>query len=263
MIFLATVENPIEHVIDGPVTIFGEDTGRFLASLGITKHVFFLFVAGALVTVIFILRARRVKRGEKTPGLWGGFLESIMLFLRDEVMRPILGRAGDRYLPFIWTLFFFILACNLLGLVPGAATATGNISINAGLAAVAFVTWHLLGIKEQGLWHYLKTLIPPVPLFVWPIMLVVEFVGHLIRPFALTVRLFANMLAGHVILATILGFTRLLTTDRLVLGSFVSLASVAGATALTMLEIFVAFLQAFIFTFLTALFIGMAVKPEH
>ncbi len=262
MIALAPAD-PIRRVLDAPVTWFGSEMEAVLTSLGITKQTLMLLLAGLLVCLMFLWRARRVRAGDTVPRGLGGMLEAIMLFLRDDVVRPVIGKEGDRYLPFIWTLFFLILMCNLIGLIPGMATATGNISINAGLAITAFVAWHIMGIRQLGLMRYARHLVPPVPVPIWPIMLVVELLGHVIRPFALTVRLFANMLAGHVVLATVLGFTEALTADTVVMGSAVSVASVLGGVGITFLEIFVAFLQAFIFTFLTTIFIGMAVHPEH
>lgn len=262
MMFLASA-NPLEHSLDRPLGWFGRGVGEALAAVGITAQVFMLFIGAALMCAVFIARARRVQAGELVPHGWGNFLEALLLFIRDEVVRPVVGRDGDRYLPFIWTVFFLILTCNLLGLIPGCMTATGNISVNAALAGVSFLAWHLWGIRSVGVVKYLRYIVPPVPLVLWPLMLVIEIVGHFVRPFALTMRLFANMFAGHIAIATVLGFTAALTKDTLVLGGAISLAGVLGAVALTLFEVFVAALQAFIFASLTTVFVGMSVHPEH
>ncbi|HNR99111.1 MAG TPA: F0F1 ATP synthase subunit A [Planctomycetota bacterium] len=262
MMFLASA-NPLEHSLDRPFGWFGRGVGEALAAVGITTQVFMLFIGAALMCAVFIARARRVQAGELVPHGWGNFLEALLLFIRDEVVRPVVGRDGDRYLPFIWTVFFLILTCNLLGLIPGCMTATGNISVNAALAGVSFLAWHLWGIRSVGVVKYLRYIVPPVPLVLWPLMLVIEIVGHFVRPFALTMRLFANMFAGHIAIATVLGFTAALTKDTLVLGGAISLAGVLGAVALTLFEVFVAALQAFIFASLTTVFVGMSVHPEH
>ncbi len=227
---------------------------HFLSGLGVTKHVLMLWIAGALTCLMGFSVGRSAK--EVVPTGLRNFIEAILLFLRDEVAKPQLGHNTDKYMPFLWTFFFFILFCNLLGLVPGAATATGNINVTAALALAAFTFYHLAGIHEQGLGMYLKNIVPGgIPLWLYPLMLVVEIIGHLAKPFALAVRLFANMIAGHIVMAVILGFAAV--------SLFVAPISVAGGVFMYFLETFVAFLQAFIFTFLMTVFLGMAVHPEH
>jgi F-type H+-transporting ATPase subunit a len=264
MILLAS-GNPLEHALDRPLSWFGEDVGNALAGVGITKQVFMLFASATILCVIFVARARKVRAGERVPHGWGNFLEALLLFIRDEVVRPVVGRHGDRFLPFIWTVFFLILICNLLGLIPGCASATGNISVNAALAGISFLAWHAWGIRSVGVVKYAKCVVPHVPLFLWPLMLVIEVVGHFVRPFALTMRLFANMFAGHIAIATVLAFTAALTANpsTWLSGGAIACVSVLGAAALTLFEVFVAVLQAFIFTTLTTVFIGMSVHPEH
>ena len=161
--------------------------------------------------------------------------------------------------------------CNLLGLVPfldflghGGNTATGNLKITAGLALCAFATYHFLGIREQGgTTTYFKNLFPHVPIFVLPIIFVVELMAHVVRPCALAIRLFANMLAGHTMIAAILGFTAVFTKDFLLGGAAISFTCFLGITALSFLELLVAVIQAFVFTFLTTVFLAGAVHPEH
>jgi F-type H+-transporting ATPase subunit a len=185
-------------------------------------------------------------------------LEAIVVFLRDEVVLPSMGEAGTRYLPFLLTVFFFILFCNLLGLVPYAATATGNVTVTAALAIIALAMIQWGGIKEHGLLHHMQNLIPPgIPAWLLPIMIPVEIMGQFTKPFALCIRLFANMTAGHIVILSFLGLI-------FVFESFlISPVSVAFALFISLLELFIAFLQAYIFTMLTALFMGMTIHPEH
>ena len=239
----------IHHLVDSP-TVFGLDLSR----IGITKHVIFMWIAAAILIVLLSTAARQkglVPRGFRN------FLEPILLFLRDEVAVPNLHDKADRYLPFLWTVFFFILSCNLLGLVPGGATATGNLSVTAGLALISFVLIHFVGIRENGLLGYLGSIVPPVPWWLWPILLVVEIVGLVAKPFALAVRLWANMTGGHVIILVLMGFIFLFKSW------FIVPVSVVGSAAIYFLEMFVAVLQAYVFTFLTAVFMGMAAHPHH
>jgi F-type H+-transporting ATPase subunit a len=155
------------------------------------------------------------------------------------------------------------LFCNLLGLIPGSATATANLSVTAGLAVISFFAIHVVGIRENGLGHYLASIVPPVPLWLWPILFVVEVVGIFTKPFALAVRLWANMNGGHIIILVLLGFIFMVKNAGLFIQGPVIGVSIAAATAIYFLEIFVALLQAYVFTFLTAVFIGMAAHPEH
>jgi len=226
----------------------------FGMDLSITKHVLMMWVAAGLLVLIFSSIAKQkslVPRGTKR-----NLFEFVLLFIRDEVVRPNMGKDGEKYLPFIWTLFFFILFCNLLGLVPYAATATGNITVTASLALISFCFVHGAGMAENGVVHYLQSIVPPVPWLLWPLMLVIEIIGHLVKPLALTLRLFFNMMSGHIVLLVVLGFIFVLP------GVFQGFASMA-TVAVCMLELLVAFLQAFIFTFLTAVFMGFSMHPEH
>jgi F-type H+-transporting ATPase subunit a len=239
----------LHHLVDSP-TFFGLD----LSALGITKHVLMMWVASAVLIVSMNVAARQ--RG-LVPRGFRNFVEPILLFIRDELAVPNLRGKADRYLPYLWTVFFFILFCNLLGLFPGGATATGNLSVTAGLALISFLMIHFIGIRENGLFGYLKSIVPPVPWWLWPILLVVELVGILAKPFALAVRLWANMTGGHIIILVLLGFIFLFKTWLIVP------VSIAGSVAIYFLELFVSVLQAYVFTFLTAVFMGMAAHPEH
>jgi F-type H+-transporting ATPase subunit a len=237
------------HLLDSPVFL-----GLDLSHWGITKHVWMMWIAAALLVMVMAFAARQ--RGPIPRGL-RGVVEPVLLFIRDDIARPNLHDAADRYLPYLWSVFFFILFCNLLGLVPGAATATGNLSVTAALALISFFMIHFTGVRQNGFFGYLRAIVPPVPWWLWPLLLVVEIIGILAKPFALAVRLWANMSAGHIVILVLLGFI-FLFKNAMVVG-----ISIAGATAIYMLEIFVGVLQAYVFTFLTAVFMGMAAHPEH
>jgi F-type H+-transporting ATPase subunit a len=238
----------IHHLADAPVFL-GQDLSRY----GITKHVWMMWIAALLVVILVTVAARQ--KGEIPRGL-RNFLEPVLLFVRDEVLMPNMGKEGLPYLPFLWTLFLFILMCNLLGLIPGGATATANISVTAALAILAFIFTHVAGLRANGL-HYFKSFVPPVPFWLFPLMLIVELIGLVAKPFALAIRLWANMNAGHIVLLVILGFI-------FIFKSWVAVGiSVPASVALYMLELFVALLQAYVFTFLTAVFMGIALHPEH
>ena len=246
-------DDPVSHVLDHPLWP-GTAAGEFLAKIGVTKHVLMLWIAGLLVCLVGFCVGRASR--ELVPRGLRNLVEAVLFFLRDEVARPNLGKGGDRFLPVIWTFFFFILFCNLLGMVPYCATATGNISVTATLAVLAFLFYQAMGIQQQGLGPYLRGIVPSgIPFWLYPLMLIVELVGHVAKPFALAVRLFANMIAGHIVLAVIISFAAA--------SVWVAPVSIGGAVFMYMLEIFVAFLQAFVFTFLTTVFLGMAVHPQH
>ena len=274
MSFLALHIDPMGHVKDSYLfSGWGGEFGKFgqaLGHYGFTKQIALYALAGLLTVTIFLLRARRV-RTEQVPRGFGNMLEVVMLYIRDNVARPFLGDHCEKFLPFLWSLFFFILISNLLGLVPlfdylghGGNTPTGSIFLTAALALSAFVIYHTLGVIEQGhgIWGYIKSLFPHVPVVILPIIVPVELIGVIVKPCALAIRLFANMLAGHVMLATIIAFTGVWTT-LIHWGAGISLVVYLGCVALTFLELMVALIQAFVFTFLTTVFLAAAVHPEH
>lgn len=235
----------------GPVTL----------DLSLTKHAVFLMVAAVLVALVFILSARSVARAQEAGRPAGGFagaMEAMVLYIRQEVILPNVGHHGEGYVPYLLTVFFFILVMNLLGLLPWGATATGNITVTAALALVALAVIEVSGMRALGVKGYLGTIfyLPPgLPVWIRPAMIVimtpVEVIGKLAKPFALAVRLFANMTAGHVAVLAIIGLT-------FAFGSWaVGVAATALSVGIMMLELFVAFLQAFVFTLLTAVFIGL------
>ncbi|HSB19995.1 MAG TPA: F0F1 ATP synthase subunit A [Anaeromyxobacteraceae bacterium] len=214
-----------------------------------SKHVVMMWIAAVLL-VLVLLAANR-KRSLVPRGLYN-FFELLVQFVRDVAVSNIGKRDADRFVPYLCSAFFFILFMNLLGLVPFMATATANLSVTAGLALFTFFITQYAAIRAQGIGGYLAHLTGGVPkslAWLWPIMIPVEFLGLFTKPFALTVRLFANMVAGHFVILALLGLIFAISV-------FVAPVSVALALAIYMLEIFVAFVQAYIFTMLSALFIG-------
>lgn len=242
------------HLLDHQLTHLFSVGGH---SVDLTVHGLMMIIVG--VGLILLLGMARAQSGQTATGL-GNLFEVFIVYTRDEIVRPNLGEeAGDAYLPYFLTLFFFILGCNLLGLVPWGATATGNISVTAAMALTTYVLIHVSGVREHGPVHYLETYIPHgIPFWLIPLMFVIEFViGPLTKSFALCIRLFANMIAGHIV---ILAFLSMIFIFKSVL---IAPVSVAAAVGLGMLELFVAFLQAYIFTLLTAVFVGASVNPQH
>jgi F-type H+-transporting ATPase subunit a len=225
-----------------------------------TKHVVFLWLVGVLVLLLLIPAAQAAKRrnAEELPRKRHNAIEALALFFRDNVVMPNIGHGGERYVPFVLTLFFFILISNLLGLLPWGSTATANISVTAGLALLSFVMIEAAGMRALGPKGYLGTIVyvpkglpkPLVPIMA-AIMTPVELLGKLAKPFALAMRLMANMTAGHIVMLALISLI-------FVFGSFAFAAfPVVMAVAMSFLEIFVAFLQAFIFSLLTSVFIGL------
>lgn len=233
---------------------------RYLFTIGktpvyLTNHGLMMLIAAALLIFVGVLARRQAK--DVATGV-ANLLEMFVVYIRDEIVRPNMGPHGDQYVGYFCTLFFFILACNLIGLVPYGATATGNISVTAALAFTTFMLIHIAGIREHGVMHYIGTYVPHgLPFWLVPLMFVIEIMGLFTKAFALCIRLFANMIAGHIV---ILAFISLIFIFKTVL---VAPISIGAAIGLTFLELFVAFLQAYVFTLLTAVFVGGAVNPQH
>ena len=302
-----------------------------------TNHLLMTLVAAGLCLLVFPWVARAYVRSNgstRAPRGLLNFFEAQLQFIRREVALPVLKHRTDQFMPFLWTLFFFILFCNLLGMVPFdsiiyllsgrtvehvGGTATGNLAVTGGLAICAFFMIHVAGIREvygqliAGTYgHHQETeageaaadgskhaagrmapnraavlafplyvwnfaphvftppagtrLIAAIPLYVtdllmWGFLLALELLGAIIKPFALMMRLFANMTAGHIVLASILALT--FTAKTVTMGYTVGVITTLGCVLLSLLELFVAGLQAYIFVFLTTLFIGLAVEPAH
>lgn len=234
-----------------------------------TKFMIIEVAVAVLIGAIFIGLARRLKGGQSAKGRLWNLFEVFLLFIRDEVARPCIGRHdADRFVPFLWTIFLFVLGCNLMGMIPWMGSPTGALSVTGALAFITFLVVVGTGMLRMGVVGFLKAQVPhmdlpgPIAVVLIPLIFAIEIMGLLIKHCVLAVRLLANMMAGHVVLAVILGFISVSYSLGPSLWGGVTLASVFGATALSMLELFVAFLQAYIFVFLSALFIGAAVHPH-
>ncbi len=274
--------DPLEHVVRHRMVSKPADLGMLTPDGQVTildNHILMMILAGLLL-VLVVPRAVRRRRGADpvgrlVPAGFGNFIEATCEYLRREVAQPALGEHTDRFIKYIWTVFFFILTVNILGLLPIAplgglagthigGTATGNIWVTATLAILSLGMMVANGLRLGGR-HYLAHF-SPGPLWLAPLLIPVEIVGLLARIFALAVRLFANMIAGHILLAVLLGFILSAGQAMGAAGGLgIAIPVVAGSVAISMLEIFVAFLQAFIFTFLTTLFLGGSVvfHDEH
>lgn len=223
-----------------------------------------LFVA-LLLVVIFTRVAKKVQSGDAPKGTSWNLFESILVFLRDEVARPAIGhKDADRFVPLIWTIFFFILFCNLMGMLPWLGAPTGSWGVTFALACVTFATVLGAGMLKFGPLGFWFNQVPSMdlPLLLRPLKLVIfviEVVGLLIKHAILSVRLLANMVAGHLVLLGILGLIVAAADATTGMFATVAVISVVASAAFSILELFVAFLQAYIFTFLSALFIGAAV----
>ena len=239
--------------------------GGFAVNLSPTKHVIMLLLAATIITVLLIGAARAHVRHTSAIGRPKGpatAIEAMVLYMRNEVILPNVGHHGDRYVPYLLTLFFFILTMNLLGLVPFGATATGNIAVTAMLAIVTFIVVEISGMKALGkqylstIFYWNKDLSLPLRVIMFAIMTPVELVGKFTKPLALAIRLFANMTAGHIV---VLAFIGMIFTFKGIASGLPFLMAVA----IMLLEIFIAFLQAFIFTMLSSVFIGQIREAHH
>ncbi len=235
----------------------------------ITKFMVLELIAAAVIMLVFIWFARKIASGHPPKGRFWNMVEIMLLFIRDEVARPAIGKKdADRFLPFLWTAFFFVLGCNLLGMIPWAGSPTGAFAVTGALAVMTFVTVVGAGMLKFGAVGFWVGQVPHMELplvmsiFIKPMVFAIEVMGMFIKHFVLAVRLLANMFAGHLVLAVLLSFIAATAELHLLVWSGVTVASIFGATALSMLELFVAFLQAYIFCFLSALFIGMAVHQH-
>jgi F-type H+-transporting ATPase subunit a len=244
--------------------------GGLTIDLSPTKHVVFMFLAALLCLLVFIPigRAMRDKYTDRAPSGLANAMEALIIYFRDEVVRRNIGHGADAYTGYILTLFFFILFMNLLGLMPFGSTATGNFMVTGALALMTFVVVEISGMRTLGFKGYMRTIfyappgLPPIGQAALLVILTpVEFLGKLTKPFALMIRLFANMMAGHTLVLSLLGFIFLFSgigaAKWLVAGG-----SVLIVIAIMALEVFVAFLQAYIFAMLSAVFIGL-IRHAH
>lgn len=233
------------------------EIGGLTIDLSITKHVFFLLLAALILVLVAVYASRKIRRNP-VPSGFANLVEIFVVFIRDEVAIPAMGPAGARYVPFVLTTFLFILIMNLLGLMPFGASATGNISVTAGLAFVAFIMIQVAAIRAQGFSHYLAHFTGGVAVWLWPIMIPIEILGIFTKAFALCMRLFANMSGGHIVILSLLGFIFLARSI------FFAPVPVVFVVAINLLELLVAFIQAYVFAMLTALFMGLGIpRGEH
>ena len=245
--------------------------GAFTINLTPTKHTLFMVLAAALVFLTMWLTARRLEKqraGEKAPKGWANAVEGMALWVRKDVAIENIGPDGAKFAPYIMALFFFLLYSNLLGLMPWGATPTGNLAVTAGMAIISFVVIEVSGLLKLGFRGYVRTIFPTVPgveggmatvlsLALGPI----ELLGKLVKPFALAVRLFGNMTAGHFVILALFGMIFLfghIETWRWAIG----VGSAALVLAIMLLELIVAFVQAYVFTLITAGLIGV-MQHEH
>lgn len=281
------------HTADFP-TIMG---------LQLTKFMILQVIAGLLTLFIFMGLSWHIRKGNHARGRFWNFWEAIALFVRDNVVRPAVGTGhhhghdehdhghghhghhhehdhshahaavdashpADKYLPFIWTCFFYVLFCNLLGALPWLGSPTGNLAVTGALAFAVFVMVVISGSRELGAVGFWQRLVPTLDVPNWikpiliPLLYVVEVAGLLIKHGVLAMRLFANIMAGHTVIGMILGFITLAYAQSELLGHVVTPASIVGQVGIGLLELFVAFLQAYVFAFLASLFIGTAVHPH-
>ncbi|HYE63500.1 MAG TPA: F0F1 ATP synthase subunit A [Phycisphaerales bacterium] len=297
-------ENPVDHVVN-QAPHYSWAVGDLFGLHGVwlwSAHVGNLILAGILTLLLLAFAARRIQTGDAAQGTdryvtknaFAHMIEVICVYLRDNTVRPLLGDRTDKFMPFLWTFFFFILINNLLGLTPIAdffhlvdkasghhylsgllgATATQNLFVTAALALLAAILINIAGMRELGIGGYLGHLTAGTKLPVAALMIPIEIVGTIIKPVALALRLFANMTAGHILMAVLFMFAvsgmalligqkevagqivRDPSAGGAIMGFVITAASIIGAIAIYFLELFVAFLQAFVFMFLTTVFIS-------
>lgn len=291
MNFVTLAADPVGHVInhkfftDGDVWIWSAHMGN-------------LILAGIITTGLLWWASKHISTGPASMGTdrfvtknpFAHMIEVICTHLRDDTVRPLLGGRTDKFMPYLWTLFFFILINNLLGLIPLidllhllvpswkeshsapiGGTATQNIYVTACLSLISALVINVAGVRELGIGGYVKHLTAETPWYLWPLMIPIEIVGTIIKPVALAIRLFANMTAGHILMAVLFGFAgtgiAMVAGDKgggALIGGSVTVVSFIAAIAINFLELFVAFLQAFVFMFLTTVFISqLSHHGEH
>ena len=228
-----------------------------------TKHLFFLITVMALVFGISRLAIGSYKNG--APSGLGSAVESLVVYVRDEIAEKNIGHGdGAKYTPLLLSFFFFILVAALFGLMPFSATSTGNISVTFALAFISFLAQQYAGLSKYGVVGHFKNLVPhglPAPLLV--VMIPIEVLGMFTKPFALMVRLFANMLAGHMMITALLMLVPVMAQTSLGFGVAMIPVSLGMALFIMCLEVLVAFIQAYVFTLFSAIFIGMYAHPSH
>jgi len=234
----------------------------------VSNHALMVGLVAVFLLIVIPVAARRRRM---VPSGIQNVVEAICVFLREDVARPVMHEHTDRYIGFVWTVFFFVLGLNLIGMIPSekfvvlltgkknhyGGPATANIFITGALATVTFFMTHIYGIRQQGFGRYIINFAPAAPWWIMPLLYLLEVITAFVRPMTLAVRLFANIIAGHILVATFLGLILVFKNYA------VAAASIFAVVAVSFLELLVAFIQAFIFTFLSALYIGFSVSPEH
>jgi F-type H+-transporting ATPase subunit a len=235
--------------------IVSEDANEKIYDFSITKNVASMLISVLIIVLIFTSIAKAYKKTGVTSAPKGkqSFFEPLIVFVRDDIAKNNIGSKSSKFVPYLLTLFFFILINNILGMLPFGANLTGNIAFTLVLSVITLIVTNVNGNGQY--WHHL--FMPPAPKWLYPILIPIELVGILTKPFALMIRLFANITAGHIIIISLVGLIFIFKSLA------VSPISVAFALFIDVLECLVAFLQAYIFTMLTALFIGSAVADHH
>lgn len=237
-------------------------TGETIYDFSMTKNVTSMLIAAILLIVLMlnVAKAYRVRGSKKAPKGFQSLIEPVIIFMRDEVVKPnIPGKKAEKYTPLILTIFFFILINNLLGLLPGSANVTGNIAVTAALALISFLA--TMFATNKHFWGHIFN--PPVPFGVKFILAPVELIGVFTKPVSLMIRLFANILAGHIIILSIISLVFIFGSLNKAAGYGFLPITIVFNIVMMMLELLVAFIQAFIFANLTAVFIGQAMEGGH
>lgn len=241
-----------------------EEATAALWDLSITKNVAALFISFFLLCFVFMSVAKSFTRNKgKAPSGMQSLLEPIIIFVRDDIAKASIGKKYERYLPFLLTAFFFIWINNILGLIPvfpGGANVTGNIAVTLALALFTFIITSLSANKAY--WRHVFAM-PGVPTWVLSILTPIEILGLFLRPFVLMIRLFANIMAGHIILLSFISLIFIFAEMSLVAGYGTSVVSMGFSVFMSLLEVLVGFLQAYVFTLLSAIYIGSAVEEHH
>ncbi|MCG8345833.1 MAG: F0F1 ATP synthase subunit A [Chlorobiales bacterium] len=256
----------MHHLLDSNVMAF-EPFGEFELpkivvggyDLSITRHVVFMWIAAVILLLVFGYVGSKYKSisSRQAPGGLANAMEALVEFIRLDVAKSNIGEGYEKHMPYLLTVFVFILVLNLLGLVPYGATATGNINVTLTLSVFTFLITQVSAIKAHGVKGYLAHLTAGTHWALWIIMIPIEVIGLFTKPFALTIRLFANMTAGHIVILSLIFISFIMKSYLVAI-----FLSVPFSIFIYLLEIFIAFLQAFIFTMLSALFIGLASSHE-
>ncbi len=264
--FMSSAFHHGEHEVEGYKLVNNKivpvDPSVKVYDLSLTRNVVQMIIAMILLVVILISMAGKYARGvgtNKAPTGLQNAIEPVITFIRDEVAKPNLGHEYKKYLPYLLTIFFFILLNTIFGLIPGSANVSGNIAFTAVLGVISFLV-----ISFNGTRHYWGHIFnPPVPMGIKPILVLVEVLGVFTKPFALIIRLFANMVAGHIIIICLVSLIFIFGGLSRGIGWSFSPVSIAFSVFIYLIEILVGFIQAFIFTNLTAVFIGQAIEDVH